>query len=161
MRRRSTFALLCAAVAAVGLAAPSAHANSRQLTVMQDDDLLLRFDSATRARTLDEMRELGADVVKVQVYWNEIAPEGRRKPAGFDAADPAGYAWGIYDEIVQGIVDRGMRPFLALGNRAPDWATPKRGRYRGTYRPSAREFGLFARAAGERYSEGGMRAVNL
>jgi hypothetical protein len=163
MRRRSTLALLCALVAAAGLAAPSAHAGSRQLTVMQDDDLLLRGDSATRAQALDEMRALGADVVKVQVYWNEIAPQGRRKPKGFDAADPSGYAWGAYDEVVQGVVARGMRPFLALGNRAPDWATAKRSRYRGTYKPSAREFGLFARAAGQRYSGsfGGLPRVEL
>jgi hypothetical protein len=45
-----------------------------------------------------------------------------------------------------------MRPFLALGNRAPDWATAKRSHYRGTYKPSAREFELFAQAAGRRYS---------
>jgi hypothetical protein len=163
MTRRSTFALLCAIVAAACLAAPSAHAGSRQLTVMQDDDLLLRGDSATRAQALDEMRALGADVVKVQVYWNEIAPQGRRKPEGFNAADPGSYAWGAYDEVVQGAVARGMRPFLALGNRAPDWATARRSRYRGTYKPSAREFGLFARAAGQRYSGsfGGLPRVDM
>ena len=152
MKRRSTLALLCAALAAAAVAAPDAGAASRQVTVMQDDALLLRSDSATRARTLDEMDRLGADVVKVQVYWSEIAPPGRSKPRGFDAADPGSYAWGPYDEIVAGAVARGMRPFLALGNRAPDWATAKRSRYRGTYRPSPREFELFARAAGERYS---------
>jgi hypothetical protein len=163
MGRRSTLAVLCAALALAAVGAPAADAGSRQVTVMQDDALLLRHDSATRARTLDEMDRLGADVVKVQVYWNEIAPQGRRKPEDFDATDPAGYAWGAYDEIVQGILDRGMRPFLALGNRAPDWATARRGRYRGTYRPSAREFGLFARAAGERYSGayGGLPRVDL
>jgi hypothetical protein len=163
MGRRSTLAVLCAALAVAAVGAPAADAGSRQVTVMQDDALLLRHDGATRARTLDEMDRLGADVVKVQVYWNEIAPQGRRKPEGFDATDPAGYAWGAYDEIVQGIVARGMRPFLALGNRAPDWATAKRGRYRGTYRPSARELGLFARAAGERYSGsyGGLPRVDL
>jgi hypothetical protein len=152
MGRRFTLAVLCAAVAVAAVDVPAAEAGSRQVTVMQDDALLLRHDGETRARTLDEMDRLGADVVKVQVYWNEIAPQGRRKPQGFDATDPAAYFWGAYDEIVRGIVARGMRPFLALGNRAPDWATTRRGRYRGTYRPSAREFGLFARAAGERYS---------
>ena len=45
-----------------------------------------------------------------------------------------------------------MEPFLVLGNRAPDWATAKRTRRRGTYRPSARELRLFATAAGARYS---------
>jgi hypothetical protein len=162
MRRRSTLALLCA-VLAVAVAAPSAGANSRQVTVMQDDALLLRHDADTRALALDEMDRLGADVVKVQVYWNEIAPPGRHKPPGFDAADPAAYSWGVYDDIVQGVVARGMRPFLALGNRAPDWATAKRARYRGTYRPGPTEFGLFARAAGERYSGsfGGLPRVEL
>jgi hypothetical protein len=163
MRRRSTLALLCAALAVAAFGAPGARADSRQVTVMQDDALLLRHDGDTRARTLDEMDRLGVDVVKVQVYWNEIAPQGRRKPSGFDAADPASYGWGVYDEIVQGIVARGMRPFLALGNRAPDWATAKRARYRGTYRPSPREFELFARAAGERYSGsfGGLPRIEL
>ena len=163
MGRRSTLAVLCAALAVAAVGAPAADAGSRQVTVMQDDALLLRHDGTTRAHTLDEMDRLGADVVKVQVYWNEIAPQGRRKPEGFDATDPAGYAWAAYDEIVRGIVARGMRPFLALGNRAPDWATARRGRYRGTYRPSAREFGLFARAAGERYSGsyGGLPRVDL
>jgi hypothetical protein len=163
MRRRSKLALLCTALVAAALAAPPAQASSRQVTVMQDDDMLLRYDSATRAQALDEMKALGADVVKVQVYWNEIAPQGRRKPEGFDAADPASYSWGAYDEVVQGVVARGMRPFLALGNRAPDWATAKRTRYRGTYKPSAREFGLFVRAAGERYSGsyGGLPRVDL
>jgi hypothetical protein len=163
MGRRSTLAVLCTALAVAAAGVPVAQAGSRQVTVMQDDALLLRHDSATRAHTLDEMDRLGADVVKVQVYWNEIAPQGRRKPQGFDASDPGGYAWAVYDEIVQGIVARGMRPFLALGNRAPDWATAKRGRYRGTYRPSARELGLFARAAGERYSGsyGGLPRVDL
>jgi hypothetical protein len=128
-------------------------ASSRQLTIMQDD-VMLRGDAPTRERTLDEFDALGVDIVKLQVFWNEVAPGGRRKPAGFDAADPSSpeYSWGSYDEAVRGIAARGMRPFLTLGNRAPDWATAKRTRRRGIFRPSARELRLFARAAGTRYS---------
>ena len=51
---------------------------------------------------------------------------------------------------MQAILDRGMRPYFSLGGRAPDWATGNRGR-RGTFRPSAREFGAFAEAAGQRF----------
>jgi hypothetical protein len=118
---------------------------------MQDDGLLLRSSGETRERTLDEFDALGADIVKVQVYWREIAPGGSRKP-NFDATDPAAYSWGAYDAIVRGAVARGMRPFLVLGNRAPRWARARRTRHDGTYRPSASEFQLFARAAGARYS---------
>lgn len=146
-------ALLCAATLVACLALPAgAGASSRQLTVMQDDGLVFRSGPAVRAATLDEFRALGADVVKVQVYWNEIAPGGTRKPAGFDAADPAGYDWSNYDDIVQGIVARGMRPYLAIGNRAPRWASRSGGRHAGTYRPSSREFALFAQAVGRRYA---------
>ncbi|HEX6739628.1 MAG TPA: hypothetical protein VF310_15215 [Vicinamibacteria bacterium] len=156
MRRTPiTIAMLCAAMLLACLGLPGAASASRgQLTVMQDDGLLYRSGPATRAATLDEFRALGADVVKVQVYWNEIAPGGSTKPSGFDATNPAGYSWDEYDEIVRGAVARGMQPYLVLGNRAPRWASRKGGRHNGTYRPSAKELALFAQAAGTRYSGG-------
>jgi hypothetical protein len=154
MRRTPiTIAILCAAILAAFLGLPGgASASSRQLTVMQDDGLLYRSSSATRGATLDEFQKLGVDVVKVQVYWNEIAPGGSKKPSGFDATNPAGYSWGAYDEIVRGAVARGMQPYLVLGNRAPRWASRKGGQHAGTNRPSAKELALFAQAAGTRYS---------
>ena len=143
MRRLTiTIAMLIAAA----VAAPLADASTRQLTIMQDDTHV-RFRTA---QTLDEFARLGVDIVKLNLYWDEVAPRGRRKPSGFDGADPGGYAWGNYDATVQAIVDRGMRPFLSLGGRGPDWATGKRGR-RGTHKPKAKEFRLFAEAAGRRF----------
>jgi hypothetical protein len=141
-------ALLCAAA----VFAPAAQASSKQLLVMQDDALLYRNGPAVRDQTLDEFKALGTDVVKVQVYWREVAPTGRRKPSGFDGANPASYNWSTYDDVVNAIVARGMRPFLTLGNTAPDWAVGRVTRRAGIYRPSAKEFGLFAQAAGTRYS---------
>jgi hypothetical protein len=152
--RRATFStvFLCAAVALVGLPG-HASASSRQLLVMQDDAHLYRSDSSTRTATLNEMKALGADVVKVQVYWNEIAP-GPSKPAGFDGANPSNYSWSAYDAIVSGALARGMQPFLSLGGRAPDWAIRKKTRsHNGTYRPSAREFRLFSQAAGRHFPQ--------
>ncbi|MGH2824605.1 MAG: hypothetical protein ACRDLY_16635 [Thermoleophilaceae bacterium] len=132
---------------AAALAAPAADASTRQLTIMQDDAQV----RGRTAETLDEFARLGVDIVKLNLYWDEVAPNGRRKPAGFDGADPGSYAWGSYDHAVQAILDRGMRPFLSLGGRGPDWATGKRGR-RGTYRPNAEEFRTFAEAAGLRFA---------
>jgi hypothetical protein len=131
---------------AVACGAPAAHASSRQLLIMQDDSLL----HAAPASTLDEFASFGTDVVKVNLYWDQVAPAGRRKPAGFDGADPSAYAWGDYDDLAQAILARGMRPYFSLGGRAPDWASGRRGR-RGTYRPDAREFGAFAEAAGRHF----------
>lgn len=144
MRRLTiTIAMLLAAA----LAAPAADASTRQLTIMQDDAQV----RGRTAETLDEFARLGVDIVKLNLYWDEVAPNGRRKPAGFDGADPGSYAWGSYDHAVQAVLDRGMRPFLSLGGRGPDWATGKRGR-RGTYRPNAEEFRTFAEAAGLRFA---------
>jgi hypothetical protein len=137
-----TIAMLVAAA----WAAPAADASSRQLLIMQDDSQLRSAPTAT----LDEFDSLGADVVKVNLYWDGVAPGGRRKPAGFDGSDPSGYTWDFYVAIDQAIRNRGMRPYFSLGGRAPDWATKRRGR-RGTYRPSAKEFRLFAQAAGSQF----------
>ena len=152
MRRSLTFALFCAALGMAAVA-PPALAHPGQMTIVQDDALVYRGSAEVRERALDEFKALGADAVKLQVYWNEVAPPGSDKPAGFDATDPNAYAWGAYDDAVRGILARGMRPYLALGGRGPDWATVKRSRYRGTYRPDPEEFGLFARAAGARFPE--------
>jgi hypothetical protein len=139
-----TIAMLVAAA----LAAPVADASTRQLTVMQDDTQV----RGRTAQTLDEFDRLGVDIVKLNLYWDEVAPNKRRKPAGFDGSNPGDYAWSNYGEVINGIIDRGMRPFLSLGGRGPRWATGNRGR-RGTYRPNAKEFGRFAQAAGRQFPE--------
>src|SRR4051794_27770327 len=114
MRRTTLLTVLACAAAAACLVLPgSASARSGQQLIMQDDAHLFRGSGSTRAATLDEMKALGADVVKVQVYWNEIAP-GPTKPAGFDGADPSNYQWSAYDAIVHGALARGMQPYLAL-----------------------------------------------
>jgi hypothetical protein len=137
-----TFAMLAAAL----VSAPLADASTRQLTIMQDDAQV----RGRTAQTLDEFDRLGVDIVKVNLYWDEVAPKGRRKPRGFDGSDPAGYSWSNYGEVISGIIDRGMRPFLSLGGRGPRWATGSKGR-RGTYKPNAKEFGRFAEAAGRQF----------
>jgi hypothetical protein len=144
--RRLTITI--AMLAAAALAAPVADASTRQLTIMQDDAQVRN----RTAQTLDEFDRLGVDIVKVNLFWDEVAPNRRRKPAGFDGADPADYSWSNYGQVIDGIVERGMRPFLSLGGRGPRWATGSRGR-RGTYRPNAKEFGRFAEAAGRQFPQ--------
>src|SRR4029453_13158604 len=130
----------------LALLAPSAHASSSQLLIFQDDG---RMRAAPEA-TAQEIRELGADVVKIQLSWGDVAPAGRHKPAGFDGGDPAGYDWDLYQREVQAIAGAGMRPYISLGAHAPRWATNGRGRP-GTGRPNAKEFELFAEAAGRMF----------
>jgi len=140
--RRLTLLLLILSAAA----APAAAASGGQLLIVQDDARMLGQPDATAS----EFGSLGADVVKIQLYWADVAPAGRNKPAGFDGADPASYHWNTYPAAVNAILAAGMRPYLALGGRAPRWATSGGGRP-GTSRPSAKEFRLFAQAAGRQF----------
>jgi hypothetical protein len=125
-----TIAMLVAAA----VAAPAADASSRQQLIMQDDAQVRATPTATAA----EMASYGADVVKINLYWDEVE------------ATRGTFNWGSYDAAVDAIVAAGMKPYLTIGSHAPKWATHKGGRP-GTNRPNAKAFATFAQAAGEHY----------
>ncbi|MFL5841624.1 MAG: hypothetical protein ACJ77Z_14340 [Thermoleophilaceae bacterium] len=148
---------IAAAVAATLLAPGAAQAARGQLTMFEDSTQLLSLGPDARDGALDQMKRLGADVVKVRVEWRDIAPDpsSRRKPA-FDATDPAAYpdgAWTTLDGAVRGIVARGMKPFLMIGPPAPDWATAAPAKkYLGVWKTDPADYGAFVRAVARRYS---------
>ena len=128
-----------------------AAARKTQLSVIQDDARVIAQGEATRNATLDEMRDLGADVVKITIPWRAIADGG--KPS--NPEDPNAYPaskWAPYDAAVQGAAARGLGVFLNIGGPAPDWAVKRQSTPAGVYRPNAAEFGRFARAVGSRYN---------
>jgi len=141
MRHRSPLIALALLPAAAG-------ASAREYALFQDDKLLVESGDAQRTATLDEVRGLGVDMIKVQLNWAVVAPGSRRKPAGFDATDPAQYpGWARYDSFVADARARGFKVMFALAPPAPGWATAAPGDRMGVNRPSAREFGRFAEAA--------------
>jgi hypothetical protein len=143
--------LTIALLAVSALLPAAAGASARQLTLFQDEGLITE-NGGTRGPTLDEARSLGVDMIKVQVNWAVVAPGGRRKPSGFNGADPAQYpGWERYDHVLSDAKTRGLKVMFALAPPAPGWATPKRGDRAGVVRPNAREYGRFATAAARRY----------
>jgi hypothetical protein len=149
---RVTIALAVLAFALFATAG-SASASRDQVTMLQDDNLLIGSDGERRDPTLDEWRSLGVDVVKLRVDWRDVSPAGQ--PA--DPADPAAYLsdrMAAYDQAVRGAQARGMQVFLVLGGHAPPWASkasPK-GLPNGVQRPDANLFQQFTQAIGRRYS---------
>ena len=140
-----------ALLAALALLPAAASASPRQIALFQDESLITE-NAGTRGPTLDEVKALGADMIKVQLNWSTVAPGGRTKPKGFDGRDPSQYAgWGRYDDTIAAIKARGFEVMVALAPPAPGWATPTRGDREGVNRPNAREFGRFAEAAARRY----------
>jgi len=137
-----------------GPAEPSARA---PWSIIEDHTPLIRSGARRRELTLREMRDIGADTLRVAVKWSEVAPssESGRRPA-FDATDPAGYpGFEPYDDVVRRATDEGFRVLLDLGPDAPRWATADGaplGPETANRRPDPREFARFAAAVGKRYS---------
>ena len=143
--------------ASPGPASLPAPAHRVGLESIFEDETLLHENPAA---TLDTLRRLGVDRVRVYVPWATFAPDpsSSRPPSGFNAADPAAYPqsyWAIYDTIVRDAAARGMGLDFTVGAPPPLWA-------RGPgdpghpvhpqWRPSAPDFGAFMRALGTRYS---------
>jgi len=150
----------CSLAVLAALALPAvAAASSTQESTFSDDDLLVRSGPATQARTLDTMKALGADRVRVSLIWRLVAPAAAdaQKPAAFDGANPAAYpagAWDRYDRLVQLAAQRGLGIAFDVTAPAPNWATgtpPEQPQIDPTFDPSTAEFGAFVRAAALRY----------
>jgi hypothetical protein len=158
-RRALAVSLSLAAAAAVAVAAPaSAPAASDQETQFQDDTLLVFRTPSQVAQTLDTLRGLGVDRIRVSMYWSIIAPSptAATKPS-FDAADPSSYpqdGWRRYDLIDQLAAERGIAVNWNLVPPTPAWASAKTSdaNFTGHYNPDPQEYGQWAQAVGRRYS---------
>jgi hypothetical protein len=142
-------------LAGAGVWAAPASASPSQVSIVQDESRLLLDGPAAQSNALDEVKSLGAEVVKVTVNWRNIAPAGSHKPSGFAGDDPAEYptaAWTPYDSLVRGAALRGLRVMFLVGGRAPAWAVSSTKAPVGSYRPSPADFGRFVKALGTRYS---------
>jgi len=112
--------------------------------------------------TLDLLKQLGVDDVKIFMQWGSMTPSpaSHTRPAHFNATDPAAYPaanWAPYDAIVQAAATRGIGVDLALEAPAPLWAVGPglppgtSAGFVGSWEPSAKEFGMFVKAVGKRY----------
>ncbi len=134
----------------------SVHPGDPQAMLEEDVNLM-----SHPARTLQIMRSLGVDVVRLSVAWNTIAPDAtaHKPPPGFDGADPAAYpetGWAPYDRIVRDAKADGIEVDFLLTGGAPLWATgpgaPASERSSGAWEPSPSAYGAFVNAVGRRYS---------
>ena len=147
--------LAIATVAAIGFAPQPAGAGGTQLSVFEDDHLLLNSGDAMREQALDEIKSLGANTVHVLVMWDRLAPAPNEgiKPA-FDAKDPNAYGnWYPWDALVAGAQARGLDVLLSPTGRAPAWASECKGsiEYRKRCSPNVSDYADFVHAVAARY----------
>jgi hypothetical protein len=146
-------------IAAAALALPTAASASKtQLQMFQDGGQL----ATDPAAALLKFRALGANSVRVVVFWNEIAPHptARRMPR-FNATDPNAYPaanWAPWDAIVRNAASDGMKVDFTVAGGSPIWADgpgiPPGFLHNShwAWNPNAAEYGQFMQAMGKRYS---------
>ncbi len=138
---------------------PFSAATSRPLLTALTDDT--SFNGPDAALAFARTRAAGASFARLSVPWSQVAPAGAsaRKPAGFDASDPAdpAYDWSGLDEEVRLAVANGLEPVVGF-YEAPQWAQDQSshpstysGFPGGSYKPSPAAVGAFARALAIRY----------
>ena len=126
---------------------PSAEARGLRLGFLDS----VFTEPGSRDPWLDRAVASGSDIVRLSSGWAGIAPARPADPA--DPADPA-YRWESLDESVKAARARGLDVIVSLTG-APRWAEgPGRPADAGpgTWRPSAKPYGAFARALARRYS---------
>jgi hypothetical protein len=153
---------LVIAAALVLAALPSAaFASSTQESMFQDDPLLVGTDSATKMEpTLDELKAMGVDRIRVSLFWSVVAPanDSPTRPTYFDPADSATYGpnhWEVYDRVIKAAAARGIAVNLNVTSPLPRWgstAASPRADVQSTYSPDPDQFGKFVTAAAKRYS---------
>jgi hypothetical protein len=145
--------LLLALVPATAIAA------SEQEAMMQDDNHFLYTTPAKQRKALREAKALGVDRIRVTLLWTAMVPNAdkRKKPKGFDGADPTSYdpgVWTKYDDLLEEAHALGLGVNFNVTGPSPLWANekPPRPDIADNYEPSPKQFGNFVETLGKRYS---------
>jgi hypothetical protein len=159
-------ALAMSALALLGNAAPAAAATN-QVSMFEIPNIQGSVsEPQDPAHLLQILRSIGANTLRVEVIWSEIAPDsGSRVRPPFNASDPSSYPaanWAPLDRLVSEARSYGIQLNLMVTGGAPLWATatggPPCGQVGGSpvcfdnvFEPSASEYGQFVQAVGRRY----------
>jgi len=149
--------LFVALALAGAVLAPVTPTHAALQTLVQDDASLLHRPTDQVRASMQKLRSLGVDRVRLTANWSVLTrePDANRKPDGFDARDPAAYPqarWVGLDNAVQIARATGLEVLIDIGFWAPHWATndPPGPRARTNVDPKA--FADFTVAVARRYS---------
>jgi hypothetical protein len=128
--------LLLIAFGVLVLAAPGTANASSFIRYGVQDDAWLSYGPGTLEDRLQQVDDLGVDVVRVTINWREVEPT-----RGADN-------WGRYDELLDGLHAHGIAPLVTLYG-TPRWANGGRSE---NWAPRSKwTFAAFARTAASRY----------
>jgi hypothetical protein len=130
---------------------PAHAASAKHTEIGITNDRILLPGGTPAAKAVAEWKRLGVDNVRIFAKWSQIAP--RRRPAGFNGANPAspGYAWGFLDGAVTRVRNAGMAVTLTITGPGPLWTSSKPKRHQAAYKPRTSMYRSFATAVAKRY----------
>jgi hypothetical protein len=158
MLKKLLITVATSSVIAGAVAAAPAHASTKQESIFQDDSTLVFEGDAKRQAALDEIKSLGATTIHSLLFWDRIAPapDATKKPAGFDATNPAAYppgAWFEYGQFIDEAQARGLKVILSPV-QAPHWADTCHTRHQNHHcKPRPSDFKEFVEAAGHNFPQ--------
>jgi hypothetical protein len=142
-----------------------AQANDQQISIMQDDDLLLYRGDGVRDTALRRMASLGVDYVRVTVLWSVVADGARNTKARdrrfrkLKASNPKAYPranWDRYDRLARACATLKIGCYFDVTGPGPIWghqiAPKSQRRNQKTWKPKPKEFYKFVQAVGKRFS---------
>ncbi len=156
MLKKLLITLATSSVIATGVATAPAHASTKQESIFQDDSTLVFSSDAKRQQSLDEIKAMGATTIHSLLFWSRIAPasDSSKKPAGFDATNPAAYppgAWFQYSQLVSEAQARGLQ-IIFSPVQAPHWADTCHTRHQAHHcKPRPSDYRDFVEAAGKNF----------
>jgi hypothetical protein len=127
-------------------AAPSSAAPDMEIAV-QDDAVLVGRLYYDQGRALDQIRDMGATRVRVNLGWTEVL--GRRQSGRRHQPHGLVYHWQKYDSLVEAARARGLRVHMTITGPAPRWATANK--HVGVYRPDPGKYGAFTRSVAQHF----------
>src|SRR3954464_13549147 len=108
-------------LAGLSLASPALASHS-QLNFFEASSLLL--DGRTRPAAIAQMQHLGVHAIRVGMSWANVAPAANKAARpGFEATNPARYAWGAYDDVMREAQRLHWQVLLTVTSPVPRWAT--------------------------------------
>lgn len=151
-------ALVCALACLCALPA-RALASGTQTSMLMDDKELIYSSPQHVVSTMEQIKALGIDQIKVSVVWSLVVPKpsSKRVPK-FNAADPGAYppgAWQRWDLLTTVARQLGISVYLQITPPAPTWALSHARATQGyawSHAPSATQYGKFVQAVARRYS---------
>ncbi len=160
MTKQSLRLLACALLTTLAalLAPMSASANTKQLSLLQDDREFLGGTGENLDAAAAELKNLGVDIIRTNVNYNKVyrTPKDRKKPKGFRTSNPnsSQYDWSATDRLVALARRNRVKIMMTVTGPGPFFTSQKPSKCRRlpcTYKPKTNEFKAFVAAVAKRY----------